>query len=66
MLAVSVITIRARRLCAREYSEPPIGKKHFFFFFFLAKTAACKSSWARDQTRATTAPLATAVTMLGP
>ena len=35
-------------------------------FFFLTVSVACRSSWARDQTHATAATQATAVTMLAP
>ena len=38
----------------------------FFFFFFLAAPEAHKISWARDQTHATAATQAAAVTMLDP
>ena len=36
------------------------------FFFFLAIPEACRSSWARDQTRTAVATCATAAAMLDP
>ena len=42
------------------------GPDLFFFFFFFAMPTSCGSSWTRDQTHATTATQATAMTIPDP